>query len=109
MNIYSCFEKGCLTIGEKLSRQCRKLLWVIVVFFYGCFIKPLSVSAWKKETAQARVFVLPPFLLLNHLKPQPSKAQRLLPKYQSAISSTLLHFCGDTFVETAVHSHINPA
>ena len=33
VNIYSCFEKGCLTIGEKLSRQCRKLLWVIVFFF----------------------------------------------------------------------------
>ena len=30
--IYSCFEKGCLTNGEKLTRQCRKVLWVMVVF-----------------------------------------------------------------------------
>lgn len=32
LSIYSCFEIGCLTIGEKLTRQCGKLLWVIVVF-----------------------------------------------------------------------------
>ena len=30
--IYSCFEKGCLTNGEKLTWQCQKLLWVMVVF-----------------------------------------------------------------------------
>ena len=29
--IYRCFEKGCLTIGERLTRQCRKSLWVMVV------------------------------------------------------------------------------
>ena len=29
---YSCFEKGCLKNGEKLTRQCRKLLWVMVDF-----------------------------------------------------------------------------
>ena len=28
LDAYSCLEKGCLTIGEKLTRQCRKL-WVI--------------------------------------------------------------------------------
>ena len=30
--LYSCFEKGCLTKGEKRTRQCRKLLWVMVIF-----------------------------------------------------------------------------
>ena len=30
--IYSCFEKDYLSIGEKLTRQCRKLLWVVAVF-----------------------------------------------------------------------------
>ena len=30
--IYSCFEKGSLTNGEKLARQSRKLLWVMAVF-----------------------------------------------------------------------------
>ena len=29
--VYSCFEKGCLTNEGNLTRQCRKLLWVIVV------------------------------------------------------------------------------
>ena len=29
---YSSFEKDCLTYGEKLTRQCRKVLWVMVVF-----------------------------------------------------------------------------
>ena len=29
---YSCFEKGCLTNGRKLTRQSRKLLWVMAVF-----------------------------------------------------------------------------
>ena len=27
---YSCFEKGRLTNGEKLTRQCQKLLWIIL-------------------------------------------------------------------------------
>ena len=29
LSIYSCFEKGCLPKGEQLTRQCRKLLWVL--------------------------------------------------------------------------------
>ena len=41
--------------------------------FYGCLIEPQGVSAWRKETAQARVFMLSLSLLLNHLKPQSSK------------------------------------
>ena len=31
-NVYSCVEEGCLRNLEKLTRQCRKLLWVMVVF-----------------------------------------------------------------------------
>ena len=54
--LFSCFEKGCLTIGEKLTRQCRKVSWVICGF-YGSLIKPRGVSAWWKETAQTRVFI----------------------------------------------------
>ena len=42
--------------------------------FYGCLSEPQGVSAWWKDTAQTRVFVLPPSLLLNHFKPQSSKA-----------------------------------
>ena len=47
--------------------------------FYGCFIEPQGVSAWWKEPAQTRVFLLSRSLLLNHLKPQSSKTKLLLP------------------------------
>ena len=33
MNIYSCFEKGRLTIGEKFSRQMSKVITSNSVFF----------------------------------------------------------------------------
>ena len=42
--------------------------------FYDCLSEPESVSVRWKETTQARVFVLSPSLLLNHFKPQSSKA-----------------------------------
>ena len=47
--------------------------------FYGCLSEPRGVSAWRKETAQTRVFVLSRSLLLDHLEPQWSKAKLLLP------------------------------
>ena len=73
---YSCFEKGCLTNGEKLTRRYRKLLWVMVV--YVCLSEPRGVSAWwTEETAQTPVFMLSPSQLLNRLTPQSSKAYRL--------------------------------
>ena len=50
---YSCFEKNCLTKGEKLALQCRKLLWVS---------EPEGVPALSKETAQTRFHVF--FFLL---------------------------------------------
>ena len=71
-NVYSCVEKGCITNLEKLTRQCPKLLWVMVVF-YGCLMESQGVSVWWKETAQRRVSMLSPFLLLNYFKPQSSK------------------------------------
>ena len=42
--------------------------------FYGCLSEPQGVSAWWKETTQTRVFMLSFSFLLNHLKPQSSKA-----------------------------------
>ena len=53
--------------------------------FYGCLIGPQDVSAWWKETAQTRVFVLSRSLLLNRLEPQSSKAKLLLPIMPIAI------------------------
>ena len=47
--------------------------------FYGCLIEPQGVSAWWKETAQTRVFMLSCSLLLNHLEPQSSKTKLLQP------------------------------
>ena len=42
--------------------------------FYGGLIEPRGVSAWWKKTEHTRVFVISRSLLLNHLKPQSSKA-----------------------------------
>ena len=47
--------------------------------FYSCLSEPQGALAWWKETAQTYVFVLSCSLLLNHLKPQSSKAKLLLP------------------------------
>ena len=66
---YSCFEKGFLTNGEKLTRAMSKVI-MGNGGFYACLSEPQSVSAWWKETAQTHVFVLSRSLLLNHLKPQ---------------------------------------
>ena len=69
--IYSCFEKGCLTNGKKLTRQ---------------LIEPQSFSAWLKETAQTHMyffFLVPCCVAINHLEPslepQSSKPKLLLP------------------------------
>ena len=45
--------------------------------FYGCLIELQGVSAWWKETAQTRVFVLSPSLLLNRLEHQSKRRQTL--------------------------------
>ena len=47
--------------------------------FYSCLSEVQGVSAWCKETAQTRVFVLSCSLLVNHLEPQSSKTKLLLP------------------------------
>ena len=70
--------------------------------FCSCLIKPQGVSAWWKETAQTRVFLLPFSLLLNHFEPQSSKTKLLLPIMLIALLHTLLLFCGTTFIKTAV-------
>ena len=41
--------------------------------FHGYLSEPQNISAWWKERAQTRVFVLSRSLLLNHLEPQSSK------------------------------------
>ena len=47
--------------------------------FYSGLSEPQGVSAWWNETVQTQVFLLSLSLLLNHLEPQSSKAQFLLP------------------------------
>ena len=78
--IYSCFEKG-----EKLTRQCRKLLWVKVVFKVAWVnLKVFQRGRRKQHKKQA-------------------KPNSHYPWCHSALSLTLLHFRGTTFVETAVY------
>ena len=43
------------------------------------------------------------FLLINTVNLYQSTPNSFYPYYQSALSRTLLRFCGTTFVETAVH------
>ena len=44
---YSCFEKSCLyKHREKLTRQCRKFLWIIVVFTVALFLIPIGIVAY---------------------------------------------------------------
>ena len=50
----SCFEKGCLTNGEKLTRHCRKLLWVMG-FTLAWVNLMQGASGWWKETAQTSI------------------------------------------------------
>ena len=86
---WSLGSKFCLIsiqlFGERLSykrgKVCATMSKAIMgnEGFHGCLIEPQSVSAWWKETAQARVFLLSCSLLLNHLEPQSSKTKLLLP------------------------------
>ena len=76
--LYSCFEKGCLTNGEKLTRQCRKLLWVLWRFFTLAWVN-LKVLHRGEIKQHKHVFVLSRSFLLNRLEPQSSKVKLLLP------------------------------
>ena len=75
-SIYSCFKKG-LTNREKLTRQCRKLLWVMSVFTFPWVNFNMFQRCGRKQ--HKRVFVHSRSLLLNRLEPQSSKAKLLLP------------------------------
>ena len=91
------------TNGEKLTRRCRKLLWVTVVFTVA-WVNPGGRKQHK------HLFVFSRSLLLNLLEPQCNQAKpnSYYLWCQSALSRTLLHFRGTTFVETAVYSRLRP-
>ena len=102
-NTYGCFEKGCLTKGEKLTRQCRKLLWVIVVFTVAWVNLKVFQRGGRKQ--HKHVFVLSLSLLLNHLEPQSSKAKLVLPRMPISIVAyafTLL-WGPDFFRKSCIH------
>ena len=52
--VNSCFEKGCLTNGNKRGKADATMSKVIMGNggFYGCSSEPRDVSVWWKETAQ---------------------------------------------------------
>ena len=72
-------------LPERLSYKREKAYTTMskVIMGYGsfcsCLIEPQGVSAWFKEAAQTRVFLLSRSLLLNHLEPQSSKTKLFLP------------------------------
>jgi len=65
-------------------------------------IEALDVSATSREKAQRNVFMPALFLLANTMNLNQSTPNSFNPLYQSALSRTLLRFCGTTFVETVV-------
>ena len=78
--------------------------------FYSCLSEPQGVSTWWKETAQTHVFVHSCSLLLNHLKPQSSKAKLLLPIMPIGIvanTSTPLwdNLCRNSCIHVAICTH----
>ena len=100
--IYSCFEKGCLTNGEKHTRQCRKLLWVMVVFTVARVNLRVFKRGGRKQHKHV-LFLLSRSLPLNHLEPQSSKTKLFLPTMPIGIVA----FRERTFVETAVYGPIS--
>ena len=68
MGLLQLFREGlCYKPGKAYTTMSKVIIGKSG--FYSCLIEPESASAWRKETAQARVqFVLPRSLLLNHLK-----------------------------------------
>ena len=93
VNVYSCFEKGCLTNGEKLTRLCRKLLWVLVVFTVAWVNLKVFQRSGRKQ--HKHIFVLSRSLLLNHLELQSSKAKLLLPIMPIGIVEYAFALSGD--------------
>ena len=71
----SCIQLFRERLSYKLGKAYVTLSKVIMGNggFYSCLIESQGVSVWWKETAQGRVSMLSPFLLLNHFKPQSSK------------------------------------
>ena len=66
-------------------------------------IETLGISATQRETSQTNLFMPSLFLLVNTVNLNQSTPNSFYPQYQSALSRTLLRFCGTTFVETAVY------
>ena len=81
----ACFEKCCLSNGEKLTRQRRKLLWVMVVFTVAQWTSTLVNLQRGGRKQHRHVFVLSRSLLLHCLEPQSSKDKLLLPIVQIGI------------------------
>ena len=75
-NQYSCFEKGCLSNGEKLTQQFWKL-WVMVIFTVAWLNLKVFQSAERKQHKQAYSFFLFPCCWIN--LPQSCKTTLLLP------------------------------
>ena len=45
--VYSCFDKGCLTTTQKRTRQCRLVLWVVIVWRY--LVEVHGVLSWNER------------------------------------------------------------
>ena len=102
--LFSYFENRCLTNREKLSRPCRTLLGN--GGFTVALLNLKGVSAWWKETAQTRVFLLFRSLLLNRLEPQSSKAKLLLPIIPIDLFACAFTLLPDNLCRNSCISHL---
>ena len=73
ITVYSCFEKGCLTNGDMLTRQCRKLLWVMVVFTVVWVNLKVFQRGGRKQHKHVLVFLVPCcWIILNLYQAKPN-------------------------------------
>ena len=100
IKLYSCFQKGFLTNGVKLTRQCRKLLWVMVLLKDWMNLKVFQHGGRKQHKDMYSFFLVPCCWITMNLNQ--AKPNSYYP-YQSTLSRTVVHFCGTTFVETVVY------
>ena len=99
--IYSCFEIGCLTNGEKPTWQCRKLLWVMVVFTVAWVnLKVFQRGGKKQHKHQYSCFLL---VLVAKITLKLNQATLTTHNTNWHCRVRFSHFCGTTFVETVVY------
>ena len=87
---YSCFDKGCPKRVKKRTRQCRKVVWEILINF--------NKQCWKLTihfvsfNTHKQVFIAPPSIALKTRELDDATVNNHNPSCLSVLSRTLLCF-----------------